>query len=460
MKKLLLLSLVFVAKAHAIYFGNPQAIVHGGTNNSSAYPIKSVIFSDGTLLTSNASFLFDSSNSQFTVGVLDLKQAGTLNLLFGSSTSTTHTGQQTVSIGRGAGSALTSGSFNTFLGTSAGKSDTSGGVNTFIGHEAGMDTTTSGNLTCVGAGACKNPTSGSDNTALGANAYGGVNTGINNTMLGSGAGRNNGAGSRNVHIGNFTGRDSTGSNNTFVGELAGRFATGNDSVLVGKDAGAALTTGGTNVAIGKSAAATLTTGTGNVVIGSSSNTATGTVDGIAIGRAAIVTASDALQIGPGTNATTRTFQWTTGAGTQVLAKASWIGGSTNLASISSTGNVDKFNAGAGFLKSDASGVVTASALTSVAAYVNIVAVSTILSVSNGSDQVIKASGAGTSITLFDCAVAQKGYKVTVKRNDVANSIGVIPDAGDTIDTGGSITLSSNFDAFNLVCDGAGDWINR
>lgn len=96
--------------------------------------------------------------------------------------------------------------------------------------------------------------------------------------------------------------------------------------------------------------------------------------------------------------------------------------------------------------------------TAAAAFVDSLAIDSNLSAANGANQFIVGSGAGTDITLFDCTASEIGYEVTLKRNDGTNSITLQPDAGDDIDGSGTgPTLSTNYDSFTVVCATASHW---
>jgi len=69
----------------------------------------------------------------------------------------------------------------------------------------------------------------------------------------------------------------------------------------------------------------------------------------------------------------------------------------------------------------------------------------------------EASGASTTITLFGCNAATKGYNVEVKRVDASNNITVARSGSDTIDGATSDLLAVNFQATQYVCNGSGGW---
>lgn len=69
----------------------------------------------------------------------------------------------------------------------------------------------------------------------------------------------------------------------------------------------------------------------------------------------------------------------------------------------------------------------------------------------------EASGAGTTITLFGCTAATKGYNVEVKRVDASNNITVSRSGTDTIDGATTDLLAVNYQATQYVCNGSGGW---
>ncbi len=153
--------------------------------------------------------------------------------------------------------------YNTLAGTNAGEDIISGGTNnTLIGYNAGKEITDKDQNTYVGYRAGENSTTGESNTYIGSEA------GVNAT---------------------------TALSCTIVGQQAGQqLTTGNNNVLIGQANGDALTTGYENVSIGTAAfSATGTNPYHNVAIGQGALTNTTTHSNIAIGRAALETATSA-----------------------------------------------------------------------------------------------------------------------------------------------------------------------
>jgi len=155
---------------------------------------------------------------------------------------------------------------NTFVGQNAGFSNTIGTYNTFVGSYAGYS-----------------------NTA-----------GIYNTFVGSYAGHDNTAGIYNTFVGRYAGFfNTTGNSNTFVGLQAGHDnTTGGQNTFVGRYAGFSNTTAIKNTFVGYGAGFMSAIGSSNVVIGYNADVATDALtNAIAIGAAAIASASNTWQIG-------------------------------------------------------------------------------------------------------------------------------------------------------------------
>lgn len=173
----------------------------------------------------------------------------------------TASGTYCVSIGYGAGGALTSGAGNTLVGVGAGGLLTTGGNNVFIGSDNSP----------VGAGSAV--TTGGSNIIIG--DYAGTSALSNLVMIGSGAPQIWLTYNSSLGMGNSAGHFGTvsGANNISLGAGTGALlTTGNGNVLIGTggsptSAGAALTTGSGNIFIGSSAGLSVTTGNFNTIVG-------------------------------------------------------------------------------------------------------------------------------------------------------------------------------------------------
>jgi hypothetical protein len=133
-----------------------------------------------------------------------------------------------------------------------------------------------------GANALSGGSGGSTNVAFGYNALAATTTGSRNNALGSGALSADTTGNNNNAVGyNALNANVTGSDNDAFGTNALTLATGSNNTAIGATAGTNITTGGNNTAIGYGAGPST---------GALSNT-------VAIGNGAVVTASNAIQVG-------------------------------------------------------------------------------------------------------------------------------------------------------------------
>lgn len=182
-----------------------------------------------------------------------LNMTGTRNVGLGvNAGSFTDNGQSdSVYIGEEAGSAITSGTRNTFVGAFSGDGVTSGNANVVVGYFAGDTLTT-----------------GSANTLVGNEAGQTLGAGINNVFLGFQAGET-ATGENNVAVGYEAGDQMTGDNNVAIGITAGGAAgfTSDYNVFVGYFSGAGNTTGAFNTFIGAESGQVNTTGSRNVMLG-------------------------------------------------------------------------------------------------------------------------------------------------------------------------------------------------
>jgi len=262
-----------------------------------------------------------------------------------------------------AGSAASTGQFNTGVGAFALGSNTTGTSNTAVGADAlffnlvGTDNTavgfeslaynTGSGLTAVGSQALEQNSTGVQSTAVGDGALEENTTGCCNSAVGFEALANNTTGGGNTAIGQETltfntegsantavGQGSliantTGGNNTGTGENAlGANTNGNENSAMGNKAVQSNTTGSFNVGVGALALSFNTTGSANTCVGEwclqsnttgNDNTCIGENcdvspnnlhDATAIGARAMVSVSDALVLGSvtgvnGATATTR-----------------------------------------------------------------------------------------------------------------------------------------------------------
>ncbi|MFZ0451640.1 MAG: tail fiber domain-containing protein, partial [Desulfatiglandaceae bacterium] len=187
--------------------------------------------------------------------------------------------------GAGAGTGITTGTFNSFFGWLAGAGTSSGVANSIFGAWSGYNNTAGFNNSFFGRSAGYGNSTGFDNSffgyASGENttssendffgAYSGHEntTGSLNSFFGYGSGYSNTTGSEIASFGNLSGySNTTGSFNAFFGAHAGYFnTTGASNALFGYRAGYANTTGSRNSYFGKEAGYFNTTGTDNAFFG-------------------------------------------------------------------------------------------------------------------------------------------------------------------------------------------------
>lgn len=208
------------------------------------------------------------------------------NIAVGASAGAALQGRNNIFIGREAGVSQTTAIENVAVGTFALRSNQTGTGIVAIGTDAARNTTV-GPVTAIGWAALKANVSGTANVAIGKQALTNSTT-SNNTAIGSAA------------LQNQTG---VGANNTAIGASAlTALTTATNNTAIGYLAGVATTTGGENTFIGRSAGAANTTGATNTYIGYSAGGLAATVNAVAIGRGAAVSANEATAIGQGSSA--------------------------------------------------------------------------------------------------------------------------------------------------------------
>ena len=185
-----------------------------------------------------------------------------------------------------AGAALESDAVeNTLMGDYAGTAVTTGDYNTAFGKNALMSETVGRDATAFGYAALANQASGStvssNNVGVGINTGSYNETGTKNTYVGANAGRgaNGNSNSNNVAVGETALLSiTTGTRNTSIGRGSGDgLTTANRTVIIGDSAGSGVMTTNASasipsyadgtVAVGYSALYALTTGAGNTAIG-------------------------------------------------------------------------------------------------------------------------------------------------------------------------------------------------
>ena len=177
-------------------------------------------------------------------------------------------------IGYQAGTSMSTGQVNTLIGHQAGDAMTTGNNNVAIGHEAlGAEAQGDRNV-AVGVGALQTQENNSDvdanNTAVGYNAGLSLTTALNNTVIGAGAGDAVTTGNLNTFVGSHAGSATDdGASNTAVGAYAldaGNCADHNTAIGAGALGGSSYT-GYDSTCVGSDAGNAVTSGYSNTFFG-------------------------------------------------------------------------------------------------------------------------------------------------------------------------------------------------
>jgi len=237
---------------------------------------------------------------------LNHNTTGEINSAFGVSSLVSNiSGNQNTAFGDATLSANISGNQNTAIGCNS-LQDNIGSANTGCGYASGFHNTSGINNVAIGYQAIFNNTIGSNIVAIGYDAMVGAIVADGTVGIGSG-------------VLSFT----TGVGNTAIGYQAGQF----------------ITSGINNVLIGYSSGSTIATGTGNTIIGELANvSAVDGIDQIAIGRNAVCTANNCVQLGQSVNSGTSA---TLNFRSQIISSESWIGGGSSTAMIDNGGNITR-----------------------------------------------------------------------------------------------------------------------
>ncbi len=223
-----------------------------------------------------------------------------------------------------------------------------GSGNFFAGTNAGNFTLTGSSNVGIGTNAMQSLTNGIQNVAVGPRAMESTTSGQRNSAFGMESLNNNTTGGLNTALGHNTlFFNQTGFDNTAVGYQALLNTTGSDNVAVGQNAGSNLLANAN------------TTGSGNTFIGtrSGSGVAAQLTNATALGFEALVSASNALVLGgTGANAVN------VGIGTETPAQRLHVVGTVQI--------VDGTQANGRVLTSDANGVASWQAATSVPVIAN------------------------------------------------------------------------------------------
>lgn len=235
--------------------------------------------------------------------------------------------------GIGAGTSLTTGSFNSFFGDFAGAATTNGSSNSFFGNGAGVVNATGNSNSFFGRDAGNQSSTGSDNSFFGRSSGSQNTSGFANSFFGQQAGQSNTTGSSNSFFGHragivngdatsnsyfgreagsgitgnsnsvfgaFAGNSSSGASfNAYFGMNAGRFNTsGEQNSFFGQAAGFGNTSGTSNTFVGRISGQTNTVGNANTTVGHASDVGSNDLtNATAIGANALVSQSNSLVLG-------------------------------------------------------------------------------------------------------------------------------------------------------------------
>jgi trimeric autotransporter adhesin len=173
------------------------------------------------------------------------------------------------------------GYFNTAVGNSALTSNTVGYFNTALGYQAGYTNSTGNINTFVGWRSGYN-TNADNNAFLGYLSGFGNTSGSYNVFSGTAAGYGNSTGFGNSYYGGTVAYNTNGSFNSFMGYQTGYSATSGDyNTMIGSNAGGS----------------TITLGTYNTYLGYNASGSASLTNATAIGKNAIVTASNSMSLG-------------------------------------------------------------------------------------------------------------------------------------------------------------------
>jgi hypothetical protein len=263
--------------------------------------------SDTFVGTSAGSSVTASSNNTFVGARAGQLTTGDKNSFFGTGAGGSNVGGvQNTYVGQGAGFGSTAGSNNTFVGMLAGAGNAGANSNSFFGAFAGENNTAPDNA-FFGAQAGRSNTTGDQNDFFGTLAGGANTTGFGNSFFGNRAGTTNVTGANNSFFGADAGRTNTAGGNSFFGRSSGyATTTGGNNVFAGLDSGRFNTTGGANVFLGVSAGYNNTSGSNNTFVGigaGNPDQATQVTHSTALGAGAVVTTSNTIVIGTGSDVT-------------------------------------------------------------------------------------------------------------------------------------------------------------
>jgi hypothetical protein len=305
---------------------NSSLITPTGITNSGAYsfdttspnPIVTTNASGNTLIASKSSYVLGIDNTILGVnavngvGSSDMvnntcigRNAGLLLLAAGANQASSNT-----FVGRGAGSAINTGSLNVCIGLNAGAGTSSGNTNTFIGSNTSSSVNV-GSSTVIGASAVA---TASNQVVLGTSSEsvfipsGNIYTPASNINISSNKTLTLGANNVAIGLAALQNANASTSGNNAIGYGALQNSKASNNTAIGFYALPTVTSGGNNTAIGNSAGGInggvgITTGGNNTFLGANTNVASGGVaftKSTAIGHEAIITASNQVVLGTST----------------------------------------------------------------------------------------------------------------------------------------------------------------
>jgi hypothetical protein len=212
-------------------------------------------------------------------------------------------GEVNIAVGSGALFSNTTGNNNTTIGFQALRSNTTGFHNTAIGSQSLRSNSTGINNIAIGSQSLFLNTTGQDNVAVGNFSLNSNTTGLGNTATGLGSLFSNTTGGVNTANGNLAlNSNTTGNDNTALGVQSLYFnQTGSFNTAIGGNALSATLNSSNNTVVGFNAAFIHNLGNDNTLIGAGAEVSRdGIKNSVAIGKGAIVDASDKVRIGNGT----------------------------------------------------------------------------------------------------------------------------------------------------------------
>lgn len=223
------------------------------------------------------------NNTSFGVAALKINSSGTNNVAIGAnSLENNTTGFQNTAIGKSSLMLNSSGGYNVAVGYSAMERNTTGILNTAIGHSSLYNNLNGRSNVAIGKSSMERNVSGMNNTAVGYNSLYNNQSGNDNIAFGKGAMERNINGGRNIAIGNASLYNNQNSSNC---------------LSIGHDSQTSNLSGQYNISIGNNSLFTNQSGSSNIAIGYNSYNTGNYSNSIAIGKDAIVSASNQVRIG-------------------------------------------------------------------------------------------------------------------------------------------------------------------